>query len=336
MSSTSPYIIIIQVPFPLTELYEDVPPPLPVSPRPPHKPKVPTETSTNVQDSCDEDIYEEFDDIRQQDSLSSSFSASPPPSLPPRNLLVPKLPPRNSTPSPPAGRTLKKSPAEAPPTSSPSENDEELYSDIALGQDREGEEDEDLYVDNGVNSPVDEPYDEDMADEDLYEDFNDKRQENSPQNHFSASPPISLPPRTETVPKLPPRNVPTSPPALPPRVLPQKDSVKVPPRSPPTEINEEQQSDTAPEQEDEEEDLYVDNVVTPPKVDEVEKSRNVEGQTSEKVPKSPLRRKPVRRNKGASLLDVKQEKQFQPTSKPDANAMRPRIPPVRLTPPNRA
>ena len=150
-------------PFSPTDLYEEVDrpaPPLPASPRPLHKP--PADTFTDFQDMAGEDIYEEFDDVIQQDDRSASFSAEPAPSLPPRNELkepIPKLPPRNSPASSPSlpPRGIAKNLAQQyettittkPPPRPPSpENVEELYDDVVV----KGDEVEEAY-DDVVHQP---------------------------------------------------------------------------------------------------------------------------------------------------------------------------------------
>lgn len=146
------------------DLYEEVDrpaPPVPASPRPPHK--VPEQTVDDFQDMAGEDIYEEFDDVIdaiQPESLSDSFSPEPPPSLPPRNELkepVPKLPPRNSPATSPSlplrgvpknkSQGLETSSAKAPPRPPPPGEIEELYDDVIPGGGGEGAVDEEFYED---------------------------------------------------------------------------------------------------------------------------------------------------------------------------------------------
>ena len=113
---------------------------------------------------------------------------------------------------------------------------------------------------------------QDMAGEDIYEEFDDvidAIQPDSLSDSFSPEPPPCLPPRNELkepVPKLPPRNSPTLP-----KKKPQgreTSSVKIPPRPPPPDV-EELYDDVIPGQGGDgvEEEMYEDVVV--PKVNQV-------------------------------------------------------------------
>ena len=148
------------------ELYEeletdDMPPPIPSSPRPAHTP-------INVPDDIiiDEDIYEDTDDYRQ-DFQESPVHSAPPPALPERNAPKkdatppPSLPPRNALPPKNAGPSLPpraaKQEANVPP---PDIGGEEIYDDVVPGP---GGDDQDAEIDETYDDVVagesDEPED---------------------------------------------------------------------------------------------------------------------------------------------------------------------------------